>query len=331
MQILEKNMSYEEVTSDLALAQITAKWKGFMALLEKFADTYGDDTDYILNWVSVRALTVFATHQGKFNTIGRVSRDRLEVAWEQAKQGINYAVNFLRSNAMIDNLDYTSSPMLLIPIAVYAIQHEERISPEDTKKLLRWFYFAHMWGHYGMGSSESWLNADLAVLFRGGTPDDLIDQLKSHVKKLEVEPIDIAGKGINSPFFSMMYFVMHQRGVRDWTTGLALSDKHTGVTHQIQYHHIFPKSLLKKAGYEKREINELSNMAFIGGRTNRQVLNHAPAEYLEQVIAKVGEDGLRDHLIPSDRTLWNLDQYPAFLTHRRAEIAGLINEFINNL
>lgn len=346
MQILEKNMSYEEVTeifvrvnslgiklrgSDLALAQITAKWKGFMNLLEKFADIYGDDADYILNWVSVRALTVFATQQGKFNTIGRVSRDRLEAAWEQAKLGINYAVNFLRSNAMIDNLNYTSSPMLLIPIAVYAVQHEERVSPEDTKKLLRWFYLAHTWGHYGMGSSESWLNADLAVLFRGGTLDDLIKQLQSHVKKFEVEPGDIAGKGINSPFFSTLYFIMHQQGVRDWTTGLALSGKHTGATHQIQYHHIFPKSLLKKAGYESREINELSNMAFIGGRTNRQVLNHAPIEYLEQVIEKVSEDGLRDHLIPSDRALWGLDRYPAFLAYRRAEIARLMNEFIRNL
>ncbi|OQA36526.1 MAG: hypothetical protein BWY53_00518 [Parcubacteria group bacterium ADurb.Bin326] len=63
MQILEKDMSYEEVTeifvrvnslgiklrgSDLALAQISSKWSGFMKLIEEFAEQFGDDGDYIV-------------------------------------------------------------------------------------------------------------------------------------------------------------------------------------------------------------------------------------------------------------------------------------------
>jgi len=63
MEVLEKSMSYEEVTeifvrvnslgiklrgTDLALAQITSRWKGFMNLIEDFAHNFNDDEDYIL-------------------------------------------------------------------------------------------------------------------------------------------------------------------------------------------------------------------------------------------------------------------------------------------
>ena len=42
--------------------------------------------------------------------------------------------------------------------------------------------------------------------------------------------------------------------------------------HRLQFHHIFPKSLLK-GRYEKKEINEIANMAFVSGKTNRKISN----------------------------------------------------------
>src|SRR3989338_6740384 len=194
MQVLEKNMSYEEVTeifirvnslgiklrgSDLALAQITSRWKGFINLIEAFAGKFHDNEDYIIETgLPVRMLVVFATHQSRFRTVGKISKEKLEESWKIAKDGLDYAINFLRENAGIDNLSYLSSPFLLIPISVYWIlKKNEVLTPEEEKKLLRWFYLAHMRGHYSMGSSESILEADLGVLFRGKTLDDLIQQL----------------------------------------------------------------------------------------------------------------------------------------------------------
>src|SRR3989338_1208716 len=134
MQVLEKNMSYEEVTeifvrvnslgiklrgSDLALAQITSRWKGFMNLVEKFASEFNDDSDYIVeSGLPVRMLVVFATNQSKFKTVGKISKDKLEAAWKEATDALRFAINFAHSNARIDNLYLLSSPFLLIPIAV---------------------------------------------------------------------------------------------------------------------------------------------------------------------------------------------------------------------
>ena len=345
MQVLERDKSYEEVTeifvrvnslgiklrgSDLAMAQITSKWKGFMSLMEKFAEKFNGNADYILETgLPVRALAVFATKQSRFKTINRLSKNKLEEFWELAKQGLEFAYNFLTSNADIDNLEYLSSPFLLIPIAVYYTLKDGNISAEEEKKLLKWFYNAHMRGHYSMGSSESILDADLSVLYKKKSIDELINQLHLHVKKFVLDDGDIAGKGIRSPFFSMMYFVMRQNGSKDWITGLKLSEQHMGNAHAIQYHHIFPKSLLRDANFDKKEINEIANMAFIGGKTNRKILNKEPSVYLEkEVIAKGRENDLESQLIPTDRNLWEINKYQDFLTWRREKIVAEINNFM---
>src|SRR3989338_6652465 len=97
MEVLEKTMDYQEVTeifvrvnslgiklrgSDLALAQITSRWKGFMNLIEDFASEFKDDSDYIVeSGLPVRMLVIFATHQSKFKTVGKISKEKLEQSW----------------------------------------------------------------------------------------------------------------------------------------------------------------------------------------------------------------------------------------------------------
>lgn len=346
METLGKDMSYEEVTeifvrvnslgiklrgSDLALAQITPKWKGFITVIEDFSKEFKSNEDYIIETgLPVRMMVVFATHQSRFKTVGKINREELEKSWKQAKNGLEYAISFLRAEG-IDKLSFLSSPFLLVPIAVYwVLKNGEAITDIERKKMLKWFYLAHMRGHYSMGSSESILDADLGVLFKGKNPDDLTQQLFLHVKKFVVDYDDLNNRGIRSPFFSMLYFVLKQNGVKDWWSGLKLSERHTGNAHTIQYHHIFPKSLLKQ--YEKKEVNEIANMAFIGGKTNRQITNKEPIQYLEkEVIAKRGEEALTSQLIPLDKKLWEITNYREFLSFRRKAIAEAINEFMKKL
>lgn len=344
MHTLEKTMSYEEVTeifvrvnslgvklrgSDLALAQITSKWKGFIQLMEDYSGQFDDDTEYILDWILVRLMTIFATKQSRFKTIGRYSKVKLEQAWETTKKGLLFAMNFIRKNAGIDNLEYLSAAFLIIPIAVYAELYDEELTQEEENKLLRWFFVAHARGHYSMGSSESILDSDLNIIFRNSGLDALINNLMMHVKKAEIDPEELSGKGIRSPLFSMLYFVLKYNGAKDWLTGLQLSDKTLGDTHKIQFHHIFPKSILHDAGYEQKEINEIANFAFIGGKTNRHILDKEPKVYFDkEIIPKRGEGALTSQLISMDKNLWEISNYKSFLEHRRSEIAKTINTFL---
>lgn len=114
---------------------------------------------------------------------------------------------------------------------------------------------------------------------------------------------------------------------KDWRTRLALSLTHSGRYHFIEAHHIFPKATLKDR-HEKSEIDEMANMAFVSGATNRRMGSTPADRTLAQVKDEQGEQALIDHCVPLDLELWQTENYKAFLEHRRAGLAKAIHEFI---
>jgi hypothetical protein len=121
------------------------------------------------------------------------------------------------------------------------------------------------------------------------------------------------------------------RGAKDWRTGLGLSLRHQGKSHIIEAHHIFPKALLRKAGHETAEINEIANMAFISGETNRKLASKPADQYLAEVMERLGAEALEAHCIPIDKNLWQIDAYAQFLEVRRAALSRAVNDFIMNV
>jgi hypothetical protein len=172
------------------------------------------------------------------------------------------------------------------------------------------------------------LNEDLAILFRSGDIAALMDPVKRQFGRLHVEPSDLQGRGVNSPLFSLTYLALKAAGAKDWYSGLGLSLTHQGKLHFIQWHHVIPKSLLKDKGYETGEINEIANMAFITGQTNRRISNKEATQYLEDVIAKQGAAALESQCVPTDPALWSTDAYRDFLKVRREFLAQRMNAFI---
>lgn len=343
MQILDKKMSYEEVTeifvrvnslgvklrgSDLALAQITSRWRGFMRELEKFANEFEYNEDYLHETgIMTKALVSFATKQSKFKTVGRVPLQHFEESWEKTKNGLRFAINFLKSNVRVDNLSLLSSPFLLIPIAVYAILKKEKISKRDEKKLLYWFYVAHMKGRYGRGSSEALLDSDLTAV-NAEDLDALLNNVQLQVKDLNASVDEIKGKGRRSPYFSLLFFMLKQKQVKDWFTGVAISERLTGRSHALQFHHIFPKALIRNQ-FDRKEINEIANLAFINGKTNRQISSKPPEVYFKDIIKERGVEALETQLIPNSTNLWDVTNYQEFLKARRESIVVEINNFLS--
>lgn len=117
MDVLERTLSYDEVTeifvrvnslgaklrsSDLALARITAKWRHSLQSFLKFqtdCSKVGFDLELGLH---LRNLIIFATGQSRFRTVGSLSVEALQKAWKEAGEGMEFAMNFLKSNAGIE-------------------------------------------------------------------------------------------------------------------------------------------------------------------------------------------------------------------------------------
>ena len=343
VHVLERSMSYEEVTeifvrvnslgaklksSDLALAQMSSRWPNLLKELEAFQEECEKSWFTIDLGQLVRAIVVFATEQCLFRTVASTPVDTLKAGWAKAQEGLRFAINFLRSNAGIEDESLLSSPMFIHVLAAVSRIKDNKLTAEEQRALLHWLLVANARGRYSRGSTESLLNEDLAILFRGEGIAGLMEPVKRQFGRLHIEPGDLAGRGVNSPLFSLAYLALKAAGAKDWYSGLGLSLTHQGKLHFIQWHHVIPKSLLKEQGYEPGEINEIANMAFITGQTNRRISNKEATAYLEGVVATQGAAALESQCVPADRALWSTAAYRQFLAARREALAARMNTFI---
>jgi hypothetical protein len=343
VHVLERAMSYEEVTeifvrvnslgaklrsSDLALAQMTSRWPNLLKELEAFQEECEQSWFTIDLGQFVRAIVIFATQQCLFRSVSTTPVERLRQGWEEAKEGLRFAINFLRTNAGIEDESLLSSPMFIHTLAAISRTKDNKLDAAEQNALLHWLLVANARGRYSRGSTESLLNEDLAIVFRSGDIAALLEPVKQQFGRLHIEPSDLAARGANSPLFSLAYLALKAGGAKDWYSGLGLSLTHQGRLHFIQWHHIIPKSLLKQHPYETGEINEIANMAFITGQTNRRISNKEATDYLADIVQKQGLPALETQCVPVDPALWAVERYREFLQDRRLKLAQRMNDFI---
>jgi hypothetical protein len=344
LDILEKNLTYDEVTeifvrvnslgtrlrgSDLALAQITAKWRGSLSTFQEFENKCVEEKFPLEIGLIVRNLVVTATSQSKFKTVTNISKEKLQENWDISKKGIEFALNFLKYNCGITSPTLYSSSLLIANISYVAIKNNFKLTNQQSEKLKQWTLIANAKGRYSRSSSESILDQDIAVTRDGGSVDDLISKLESQFGRLDIQATDLVGSNQRSSLFRTLFIALEKDGAQDWATSLKISLDSSGLQNKLQYHHIFPKAVLKSK-FKKREIDDLANLAFIGGKTNREISNKEPIKYLPKMIKEYGKDVFVKHLIPLDEELYKIENYPKFLEVRRGLITKRLNEILLN-
>lgn len=341
MDVLERSKSYEEVTeifvrvnslgaklrsSDLALAQITARWRGSLERFRKYqdeVDKLGFDVEIGL---LVRGLVAIITGQSRFLTVSSISQAQLQEGWKRTTKAFDFAFNFASSNLGVDSPTLLSSPFLLITLAFWADRLNFAIDAESADSFRQWFHIANAKGRYSRGSSETLLDQDLAILRNGGTPHDLLQRLTQQVGRLDFTSEELVGRTARSGAFKALFLAFRQDRARDWATNLEISPKHHGKSDVIEYHHIFPKAYLKKKRPDLPQpvVDDIANLAFIGSTTNKKITDRAPSEYRTDFERSL----LSLQLIDFDRGLDEPASFEAFTDARRAAIARRLNTFL---
>jgi len=342
MDVLERTLSYDEVTeifvrvnslgaklrsSDLALAQITAKWRHSLQTFQDFQKIcakMGFDLDLGLH---LKNLMAFATGQSRFQIVGSLNVEKLQKAWKEACEGMEFALNFLRSNLGIDSPALLSSPFLLVVLAYFGHNRNYALSNVEACQLRYWALMANAKGRFSRGSSETILDQDLASIRQGGAVSELIDRLRLQFGRLDITAEELEGRNQRSALFKTMFLAFRAAGAKDWRSHLTIALDHSGAQHRLQFHHIFPKAVLK-ASFTTREADDIANLAFIGGKTNRAISDKAPAIYLPSLVDQLGEPAFAAQCIPVEASLLKVESYKAFLLERRKRIAAALNTFV---
>lgn len=341
VDILEPTKSYEEVTeifvrvnslgaklrsSDLALAQITAKWHGSLALFDAYQQEVAGCGFELDLGVHLKLLVALITGQSRFLTVASLTQPQLEAGWKRARRAMDFAVNYARTNLHIDSPAVLSSPFLLVAAAYWGDQRGFAITPEDAESFAQWFLIANAKGRYSRGSSETLLDQDLATLRGGGTAADLTQRLVQQVGRLDFTTADLVGRTSRSGAFKTMFLAFQRRGATDWASDLAISAKHAGSADKIEFHHIFPKAYMKRArsDVDARDVDDLANLAFISSTTNKDIRDRAPADYNIDYPA----ERLARQLVSFPDGTGAASAFEAFTATRREAIASCLNEFL---
>ncbi len=239
-------------------------------------------------------------------------------------------------NAYVDHIKEISSPYALVPIIVYCFDmHGKPLTDAQTRKMVKWFYYSQVRSRY-VSQLPQKLDRDLRTLTESKQPfDELLQVIAEEERQLEIMPFEFEGRAIQNPLFSMVRWYLKSRGAVCLTTGIGLH-KNMGSKYQLELDHIFPYSLLKKAGYghENRVkyalAQEFTNRALLTQVANRAKSDTSASDYLSAVEERFPKV-LELQCIPQDRELWQIENYERFIKVRREMLAEHLNAFLEGI
>lgn len=310
---------------DLALAKICADWpiardEMKKALKHWSASGYNFNLDWLL-----RSVNTVLTGEAKFSFLYDKSADEIQEGLKRAIKHIDSCLNMIGGRLGLDH-DQVLFGRFSIPVMVrYLDKCSGALNAKDRDKMLFWFVQAGMWGRFS-SSTESVIDQDLGTL-EGDTGglDKLLDQLRLWHGSLRTEPGHFIGWSLGARFYPVLYLLTRMGEAKDWGTGLPLKSNLLGKMSKLEVHHIFPKAQLYKCNYKRPEVNALANFCFLTKDTNLDISDRLPEEYFPE-IERNHPGALASQWIPTDKSLWKIENYKAFLEARRELLAAETNK-----
>ena len=305
--------------SDLLFSLLTSKWDEAEILIDELLDsvnagTYNFSRDFVLKLALVLLGQKAAYKVQKFRQPG--VREQMEDAWPRIVTAFQVVRDFVQQHTYMRDDSSLPSNLLLIPF------------------IFQRFEFPRAWETMTadpIASREFALflsRASLAGTF-AGAKDNLIDALVDEIRSKEgvfdapslERVISANGQSIlakearllranyGSPLINVVLSMLYP----DPTN---YSPAYSG--HLPTVDHIFPQALLKKvktdkkARYSKADRNVLANCMLLTASENQSKGAELPSEYL----ARQSDEFLQRHLIPTNRKLWEMEQYDRFIEAR---------------
>jgi hypothetical protein len=313
---------------DLALARVCAGWpEARRELRDRTGRWESHGYAMTLDWF-LRNITTILTDSSFFSALRDVTPDEFRDGIGRAERSIDRMLNLVASRLGLDHDRVLGGRYAFAVTSRFIDGLGRQMTGAEQGKLLYWYLHALMWGRYA-GSVESNLNQDLQALREDGL-DGLIERMRIWRGQLTVRPEDFAGWGVGARFYPILYMLTRTNGARDLGTGDALSAHMHGRMSALEVHHIHPKKLLYGHGYSKSQVNAVANFCFLSKESNLRISARDPHEYLAEA-ARNHPGVLESQWIPTDPSLWRIENYPAFLQARRQLLADAANRMLDDL
>lgn len=316
---------------DLALAKICGSWPdGRERMQERLAKWRQSGYHFTLDWL-LRVLNGIVTGEARFTYLHDLSTEEIKDGLARTERAIDASLNLIAGRFGLDHDRVLFGRYALPVMARYIDRSGGRLSgAKERDRLLYWYFQSGMWGRFS-GSTESTLNVDFeATEDLGGAIDRLLEQLRLWHGSLEVEPAHFRGWSLGARFYPVLYALTRVGEAQDWGSGLPLKRSLLGKMSALEVHHIFPKSLLYDHDYKRAEVNAIANFCYLTKDTNLRISAQPPSKYFAEVESRL-PGALESQWIPTDRELWQTENYPQFLEARQRLLAEAANALLDEL
>lgn len=244
--------------------------------------------------------------------------------WPRVDDAVKAACDYFRGAYRLPASKLLPYGSLIIPFAAFFDAHPDKPDGEQTTWLRELFWRISLTGRY-TSAVETKLAQDYRKVLgiaKGQEP--------------EYDPsfgVDISPEAIERHGFfrSSRSFVKAILCLLAYQQPRSFDDD--GVVHiandwlkkanSKNYHHFFPKKVLRKAGYEPRQLNHIANITIVDDFLNkRKIKTRWPSDYMEEFARHNDnfDNTMATHLIDLDEGVWD-DDYDRFFQARCATIS----------
>ncbi|HUT53648.1 MAG TPA: DUF262 domain-containing protein [bacterium] len=329
--------------------------------LEMGFDQIEDPTFVFQVWTAVHTEQHLVKHLApespKSKYYGMMRSELYESSWKITTHGIDKLISLMRDELDLTNFRFIRSYYPLSVAAYYLATHI-KATDEEKDKLKRWLILSLVSGRYheralskyGADIRATRQNKDISALFKHKNALDL--ETASH----HLSPDKLRVAGFRSAYVTLLYMICRKTNAVDWKQSeFRVGDPLPIDNSPWHFHHIFPdetfdgqradlRNMLEEAQAEgevslSQEIEEairvledkitsVANLAFLTPRTNIQIGNRLPSDYLAEIASTEGGiASLEQQLIPMNRELWKHNKFEEFCKARSELIISKAKEF----
>lgn len=241
--------------------------------------------------------------------------------WGRLKHGFKHGIQFLRSEAILNEQCLPSEVVVYLTCALWAdVAEHDFDKGGNARSLIRKALWRACYTDRYAKTSATRAYADYRVLRdtltgKGGAACELFDEV-FHPLPAKEQMLIAGWPGRKDRLPRAMLATGLRRGGLDFADGAPITPDNF---HSREFHHLYPVGILGGDRADER-VNRALNCALITWTTNRKVGAQTPSEYVSKraAAADLGEavvqQRLESHLIPYGALI--ADDYDAFLAAR---------------
>lgn len=294
-----------------------AKWEDFIKELKDIK--YDSISSTVV--LSVLSLVLSRTKECKRKTILTLDKQDVIDTWDKVISALKDSIDYFRTTYRIPVSHLLPYDSLLVPLAYFFYNKQDRPEAEQRKYLEEFFWRMSLSFRYS-SSAESRLAQDIKRIDKvlaGERPN--YNDIKVYLDSPQalIETNFSAGNSYCKAILCLLAY-QEPKDFRD-NGKVILDNSWLKVANSKNYHHFFPKAYLK--GKTVLDSNSLMNITLVSDHLNKRKIGaKSPSVYIGEFVDQNSDINiaLNSHLIDINGYGIESDDYQQFLSARSKEI-----------